>query len=115
MEEKKMSDLSEVHKAFKNDNAEKLEEIYNKPNQSESIKEEIGNATKVRVRSAIVTAISKLAALHGRIPSAFELSVETGYSTNTVYKHLHELNSQNVQEEEMKFFTTQKSRWLGLI
>lgn len=114
-EEKNSTELAEVHQAFRDDNDAKLDELYNKPGQLESVKQEIGNAGKVRVRSAIVAAIGKLASSLGRIPSAFEISVETGYSTNTVYKHIRELNSQNIQEEEMRFFTTQKSRWLGLI
>ena len=104
-----------MHEAFLADDTEKLGVLYSKPSLPENIRAEIGNASKVRNRNAIVAAVSKLVPSLGRMPSPIEISIETGLSITSVYKHLRELKSQELEEEEMLILNAQRTNLLGII
>jgi len=113
--QKDSCDVAEVHQAFIANDEATFKELEKRRKQPEEFKAALENAGKVRARKAILSAIDELIIKHKRMPSAYEITIKTGYSLKTIYKHLKELNSQGYQDMDMKIFSAHKGDWLSVL
>src|SRR6185312_4141756 len=96
----------------KENGADKLEKLHQRQWLPQDIKEELGNASKVRNRNLITDKVAEFTLTEGRLPSALEIAAATGLTHTTVYKHLKALRENEYNHEEIQVFNSLRRNFL---